>query len=261
MLKHIWRITAIVEARRRTWKASRFDSIGLVREVPIRPAGRYSGGRICRWLAARQAKDMAPRTRNSYLEVLKAFCNWCVQTDRLASNPLAKLRKADQQTDRRIVRRSMTEEELHRLLYVATWRPLAEFGRDMVAKDPSERKAKRDTWTLAPLTFDDLPAAVERARDKLKDNPAVSSPNSNAGDASGRWFTKRSFLPACGVANWLRSLLATCSLTGRWHTPRSKLRPQRTGRRRRYLCVTISLPTCRAGWPTSRKPSMGRRCR
>jgi hypothetical protein len=57
-------------------------------------------------------------------------------------------------------------------LYVATWRPLAEFGRNVVAKDPSQRKAKRDTWRLAPLKFDDLPAAVERAREKLKDNPA-----------------------------------------------------------------------------------------
>ena len=143
----------------------------LVREVPIARLVDIRADGVSRWLAARFNENLAARTRNSYLEVLKAFCNWCVQTDRLASNPLAKLRKVDQQTDRRIVRRSMTEKELQRLLYVATWRPLAEFGRDVVAKDPSQRKAKRDTWTMSPLTFDDLPAAVERAREKLKDNP------------------------------------------------------------------------------------------
>lgn len=144
----------------------------LVREVPFARLGDIQSEAVSRWLAARLSEDMAPRTRNSYLEVLKAFCNWCVQSERLASNPLAKLRKADEQTDRRIVRRSMTEEELRRLLYVTTWRPLAEFGRDVVAKDPSERKAKRDTWTLAPLSFDALPAAIDRARESLKDNPA-----------------------------------------------------------------------------------------
>ena len=39
------------------------------------------------------------------------------------------------------------------------------------AKDPKDRKAKRDTWTLAPLAYADLPAAIDRAREKLKDNP------------------------------------------------------------------------------------------
>ncbi len=143
----------------------------LVREVPFVRLSDIREDAISRWLSARLKENMAARTRNSYLEVIKAFCSWCVQTDRLASNPLGKVRKADQQTDRRIVRRAMTEEELRRLLYVATWRPLAEFGRDAVAKDPSERKSARDTWTKAPLTIDALSAAVERAREKLKDNP------------------------------------------------------------------------------------------
>jgi hypothetical protein len=92
----------------------------LVREVPIIRLVDIRADGVSRWLAARFNENLAARTRNSYLEVLKAFCNWCVQTDRLASNPLAKLRKVDQQTDRRIVRRSMTEQELQRLLYVAT---------------------------------------------------------------------------------------------------------------------------------------------
>jgi len=144
----------------------------LVREVPLSRLADIRADAVVRWLSARHDGGMAPRTRNSYLEVIKAFCNWCVQTDRLASNPLSRLQEADEQADRRIVRRSMTEQELLRLLYVAAWRPLAEHGRNSVAKDPSERKRTRDSWTLAPLRFEDLPAAVERAREKLVENPA-----------------------------------------------------------------------------------------
>lgn len=88
------------------------------------------------------------------------------------SNPIAKVAKADQKADPRRKHRSMTETELGRLLYVATWRPIAEFGRVTQRKDPSEVKRKRDTWKLAPLTFDDLPAAIDRGRQRLeKKNP------------------------------------------------------------------------------------------
>src|SRR5262249_44756894 len=125
------------------------------------------------WLGLRANEKISPRTRNSYLEVWKAFCNWCVRTDRLVSNPLEKLRKVDQQLDRRILRRCMSTDELQRLLHVARWRPLAEFGRTTVSKDPSQRKGTRDTWTLAPLKCSDLATAVERARAALKENPAL----------------------------------------------------------------------------------------
>ena len=69
----------------------------------------------------------------------------------------------------------MTEDELRRLLYAAMWRPLAEHGRLSVKKDPAKVKGKRDTWKAVPLTYDDLPIAVERARERLKDNPTFIS--------------------------------------------------------------------------------------
>jgi integrase len=125
-----------------------------------------------RWLAARLDDGLAARTRNSYLQAVRGFCNWCVQAGRLLTNPLAKLSKADEKADRRRQRRSLTEAELTRLLEVARQRPLAEFGRLAIRKEAGAIKGTRDTWKAVPLSFDDLPAATARARERLKGNPA-----------------------------------------------------------------------------------------
>ena len=129
-----------------------------------------------RWLVARQVKGVAARTRNIHLQAVRGFCKWCVQTERLASNPLALISKADEKCDRRRQRRAMTEPELLKLLQVARLRPLAECGRETLAVDgggaeATGKRRKRSNWTYKPLTLDALPAAVERARERLADNP------------------------------------------------------------------------------------------
>ena len=123
------------------------------------------------WLVQKQAAGMAARTRNSYLQAVGGFCNWCVEEARLLANPLVKVGRANEKADKRRNRRSMMPAELQRLLFVTARRPLAEFGRDSIAKDKADRKGKRDTWKAAPLMFDELEAACERARERLKDNP------------------------------------------------------------------------------------------
>ena len=129
------------------------------------------------WLTARQVKGMAARTRNTYLQAVRGFCKWCVQTERLASNPLARITKADEKSDRRRQRRAMTEAELLTLLQVARMRPLAEYGRESVSVDETKTEAsgkppKRSKWTYLPLTLDGMQRAVELARERLKDSPA-----------------------------------------------------------------------------------------
>ncbi len=150
------------------------DELILRRLADIRPEA------VERWLA-QQAKAqpdkpaMGARTRNSYLVALRTFCNWCVERDRLPFNPLAKLNRADERSDRRRQRRALTEAELSRLLIVARLRPLAEFGRETVTKanreNSTREKRSRATWGYKPLTFDELPAAVELARKRLNDSP------------------------------------------------------------------------------------------
>ena len=143
----------------------------LCTECGFRSLRDIVASRVESWLSEKLDEDMAARTRNSYLQAVSGFCTWCVRNGRLSVNPLKVVSKADEASDRRRQRRAMTEDELKRLLFVARWRPLAEFGRESVRKDSDAVQSKRGTWTAAPLSFDGLDAAVERARKQLADNP------------------------------------------------------------------------------------------
>ncbi len=126
-----------------------------------------------RWIVKRQGENWSARNRNAYQTALVTFGNWCVENDRLMVNPFAGLSKANEKADRRRVRRSMNETELGLLLFVARWRPLAEFGRVPTKKRDLPVDAGRKTWKYARLTFDDIPAALERARHQLRNNPEL----------------------------------------------------------------------------------------
>ncbi len=122
------------------------------------------------WMNQREVEGMAGRTRNTHRAAIVAFCNWCVESGRLSFNPLARLHKADEHGDRRRNRRALTEDEITSLLRAAELRPIAELGRESVAKSDGE-KSGRSTWTKAELTFDTLDAAYQRGLDLLADQP------------------------------------------------------------------------------------------
>jgi len=121
-----------------------------------------------RWLTSLTDGGLSPRTRNSYLQAVRGFCRWCVQSSRLPADPTKRISKAAEAVDIRRQRRSLTVAELERLLYAARWRPLAELGRKTI---PNESPKGRATWKLSPLSFDTLQPAVDHAREKLADNP------------------------------------------------------------------------------------------
>jgi integrase len=79
-----------------------------------------------RWLAIRTAEGMSARTRNAYRNAMVSFCNWAVETSRLAVNPFDAVPKANEKADPRRQRRAMTEPELVDLLAIARERPLLE---------------------------------------------------------------------------------------------------------------------------------------
>ena len=130
-----------------------------------------------RWLVQQTAAGMSARSRNAYRNALVAFCNWCVVNHRLTVNAFSTLGRANEKADPRRQRRAMTEAELMRLLTVARFRPLAEYGRERAELDETEaaESLKRSKWKKSPLTFDGIEAAAERARERLKDNPAFKS--------------------------------------------------------------------------------------
>ena len=72
----------------------------------------------------------------------------------------------------------MTEAELVKLLEVARWRPLAEYGSESIAVDATEaetkgKRRKHSNWTYKPLALETLQTAVERARKRLEKNPEL----------------------------------------------------------------------------------------
>lgn len=79
-----------------------------------------------KWLGSSANARRSNRTKNTYVAAMKAFCKWCVEHDRLSTNPVARVQKLDEQIDRRRQPRAFTEDELVRLLDAARRRPLAE---------------------------------------------------------------------------------------------------------------------------------------
>lgn len=62
--------------------------------------------------------DYAPKTLNDHLDAISGLFNWMVENERLAANPLSKVKKVDTRS-RKVQRRAFTDEEFEKLLSVA----------------------------------------------------------------------------------------------------------------------------------------------
>ncbi|MBC7820705.1 MAG: tyrosine-type recombinase/integrase, partial [Planctomycetaceae bacterium] len=59
----------------------------------------------------RKTDEIGNRTSNHYLQAIDTFCNWCVTTKRLLSNPLAGMERLNAEVDVRHKRRALSGEE------------------------------------------------------------------------------------------------------------------------------------------------------
>ena len=143
----------------------------LADDCGFRRLSDLSADGLTDWLGKQLAVGMSAGTRNEYRQELVGFGNWCVKTRRLIQNPFSDIPKANTKTDCRRQRRAMTEAELVKLLHVARWRPLADFGRETIKAEVADVAAQKATWTAKPLTFDTIDIAVELARERLANNP------------------------------------------------------------------------------------------
>ena len=91
----------------------------LQEDGEIRCLRDLTAERVGAKLAAFRRAGRAARTVNQRFEVLRAFANWCVKTERMERNPLLHLPKLNQAADRRYKRRALEPEELDRLFAVA----------------------------------------------------------------------------------------------------------------------------------------------
>ena len=64
----------------------------------------------------RTANNFGHRTYNHYLQSIDTFCNWCVATKRLPSNPLDSIERLNTAVDVRRLRRALAADEVSRMI-------------------------------------------------------------------------------------------------------------------------------------------------
>jgi len=92
------------------------DSFADWREKAMGEYGHNAKDKKLLKRAKEKPTPMSPKTKNHYLEAVRAFCLWCVKRGRMEANPIGELEKLDVSEDVRRGRRAITEEELGRLL-------------------------------------------------------------------------------------------------------------------------------------------------
>ncbi|MCD4824709.1 MAG: site-specific integrase [Phycisphaerae bacterium] len=142
----------------------------ILEECQFRTLDDVNRESVENWMLQAENKGTGPRTINCYRSAILAFCNWAVKYQRLASNPLAGLFRADESRDTRHQRRAITEEEVARLLRAAELRPIAEYGRPKIPKDPSKPRG-RHNWTRGPLTWENLEECYQLGLEAMKNSP------------------------------------------------------------------------------------------
>ena len=68
---------------------------------------------FCKW---RSNSQLAPKTKNHFLEAANNFFNWMVRNERITSNPLKNVEKAETKGKEQRLRRAASDDELYRLI-------------------------------------------------------------------------------------------------------------------------------------------------
>jgi len=93
----------------------------LIDATSVKNIDDLDGGKILNTLAtwrSRKKKSISVGSSNHYLVAIKGFTRWLWQEKRTTEDTFCNLKKLNAQTDRRRVRRAMTEEEVKKLLWV-----------------------------------------------------------------------------------------------------------------------------------------------
>ena len=83
------------------------------------PVSDLDGTPAGKWLAEQRRKKIGPQTHNYYVAALIGFGNWLVKARRIPENPFRFLERQTVDVDVRHVRRTLTAEEMDRLLRAA----------------------------------------------------------------------------------------------------------------------------------------------
>lgn len=125
---------------------------------------------VNKWLLDREADGMPATARNAHLDDLMDFVEWCLREKRLPQNPLTGITRVQETVAAATLAvRPLSEKELVRLLRLALWRPLAEYGR--AAPEHTELDLAAPAPRFTPLTIETIDELVARGRRQLEHNP------------------------------------------------------------------------------------------
>lgn len=205
---HLAAFVADLEARQRTAKHVRL-TINRTRAVlqagGVRRLADLDAHRVQAAVGDLRRGGLATETANHYLVAVKGFTRWLWRQGRLATDPLAGLRRLNPEPDRRVVRRALSSEELARLVQAAEssqteWRDLD--GRDraaiyLLAAGSGLRVHELGTLTYADLVLDADPprVAIQAAYAKNRRQDVIPLPRQVAEYLRG-YLANRPSVPA-----------------------------------------------------------------
>jgi len=105
------------------------QALTVVEGCRFRSWPELSAGKVQAFVAERRKdtngrRGISSRTANSYLQAIKQFCQWMVNEDRAPDNPLAHLKRYNEQVDRPKVRRALIAQECQLLLEITEQVPM-----------------------------------------------------------------------------------------------------------------------------------------
>ncbi len=104
---------------------NRLEALG--KSAGLKRLSDLNADRVAGFIGELQRRKLSGITVNEYLGTIRAFTRWCVSTGRLASDPLAALKKQDAaRIERTRPRRAMTADEVGALLQATIERPRLE---------------------------------------------------------------------------------------------------------------------------------------
>lgn len=152
-------------------KKSTLDDVRYRLRAIMRDIGAERWSDICerevtKWFTDRAAvqpdtgkSKLAPNTRRLNWKYLHQFFRWAVVRGYMSENPVDNApRPKHLKRDRRKLRRSMTEEEIEKIVRVAKLRPLAEYCK---ARMIGSRHT--DYWQKNPITWDNVEQMADYA--------------------------------------------------------------------------------------------------
>jgi len=138
----------------------------LCQETGIDSVTKFRRETVERWIATEvETKTRSPSTINHYLTAIKSFLKYVVEIELLPKDPIKSIRKLNQEIGQRKKRRAMTDDEVERLLQVASSEQVLIYR---LLLGTGLRSTELSLLTPGQIDFDRCRLTIEAAKTKNK---------------------------------------------------------------------------------------------